>query len=202
MATAITHFYWAQRVLKEGAVGQSRNLFLVGTSFPDCRYLAKLPRELTHRGGRDFSSINQAEPFEAGIRFHHWLDRQRNLKLEAELVAQGYPRENSFFLAVKNWEDTYFYPKIEDLKSYFPIFEKVYPQELAIVNRRLADKWHELLVKYFRQRPNPESMKKFMLGVGMSEEVVEKTLTWFEKIKTDKVIQRLVVSFYDQLQFG
>ena len=72
-AGQITHLYFAEQYLKhhpEWDVSQ----FIRGTLFPDIRHLAKLARNDTHQPG-DFNTIAKApSAFEAGVRFHWYVD--------------------------------------------------------------------------------------------------------------------------------
>lgn len=52
--------------------------FLVGTLFPDIRYITHFPREKTHFNVNSLKEVGEtSSPFDAGMKFHAWVDRVR-----------------------------------------------------------------------------------------------------------------------------
>ncbi len=61
-----------------------RKLFLIGTLYPDIRYLAALSREATHLSSVSLEDIEkQTDPFTAGSMFHSWVDNAREYYLKS-----------------------------------------------------------------------------------------------------------------------
>lgn len=82
MAGPITHLVLTQKVYERFFSQKDRGAFVVGTSFPDIRYLGVIEREKTHRPRVTLKQVLEAESFEAGVQFHVLVDvvRERFMK--------------------------------------------------------------------------------------------------------------------------
>lgn len=133
--------------------------FIVGTSFPDIRYPAGLPRNKTHVNpvvwGRN--PLCQTS-FQAGYLFHSWVDlifedymEQTGLPttLAAELPRTG-PTVSYALQTLKILADKALYPEIaSDLQEIPAYFKKIHPEETAFgVERALLREWHNKLARY------------------------------------------------------
>lgn len=80
-AAPLVHLCLASKYLElhgRRYTSEQKNSFLRGTSFPDIRYLAHIPRERTHDSSVTLQTIyTTPSPFEAGKKFHVWVDEQR-----------------------------------------------------------------------------------------------------------------------------
>src|SRR3989344_5759752 len=87
MAAPITHIVLADKVFDEYFPNLSKDKFLVGTSFPDIRYLRVIKREQTHPKNITLSDIKSVESFNGGLLFHILIDR----------VRENYMQENDIY---------------------------------------------------------------------------------------------------------
>ena len=57
---------------------QEKHSFMLGTLFPDIRYIAHIPRAQTHEHGLSIEEIRQTpDPFIKGMRVHAYVDEAR-----------------------------------------------------------------------------------------------------------------------------
>src|SRR5438132_13939173 len=88
MAAPIAHIFLAVQMLAGPFHGLfDEKEFIVGTSFPDIRYLKVVSREETHFSHVTLEDIVQeTDSFKAGMLFHSFVDEQR----EAYIIAHGF----------------------------------------------------------------------------------------------------------------
>src|SRR5581483_3187092 len=135
MAAPITHIMLALQILSLLPTHFDYKEFLVGTSFPDIRYAAKLDRKLTHIEPVSWTDVLQAETaFHAGMLFHNLVDILRVKYFESHFYnridAQKYsPSFIKFFpLAMKKAEDEILYSLANDWHEIISFFDSVYAE--------------------------------------------------------------------------
>src|SRR5438552_12343909 len=116
MAAPIAHIFLALEMLTGPFSGLfNEREFIIGTSFPDIRYLNVIDREKTHLSHVTLEEILQEpDSFKAGMLFHSFVDEQR----EKYIVAHGFYGELPSFIFI-----TQVLKFAEDiiLKHYFTI---------------------------------------------------------------------------------
>lgn len=148
MAAPIGHIICALALLNSGHEVSDQNAFLAGTSFPDIRYISKLNRSHTHKlESTKLAHVLDAPPFEAGRRFHAWVDLER----------EKYMKENGAYEFVKTSPYPAHMLKIiedhilrEKLKlNASKVFDRIYDEELAFLPEKdLIQVWHQILLTY------------------------------------------------------
>lgn len=159
-AAPIFHAVVAQRwidMFEEYTPNEQRELML-GTLFPDIRYMAKLPRKATHEHGITLQQIKETkDPFLKGMRIHAYVDVVRLnylKKVTIEEHLKEYEGDNIFYL--KMVEDEIIYRQgskklFLDIADYF---NTIVQQEIdfGIAPEILAD-WHTSHQQYFANGP-------------------------------------------------
>jgi len=150
MAAPIAHIFLALQML----IGPFKGLFnekefIVGTSFPDIRYLKVIARDETHFEHVTLEDIMQEKnSFKAGMLFHSFVDEQR----EEYIVAQGFYKKLADFKfvtqALKFAEDEIL-RQFFDAAPYLFYFNEIIAEEKAFnIAEKDIKRWHIFLKEY------------------------------------------------------
>ncbi len=135
---------------------EEKKEFILGTLFPDIRYLKVLSRRETHELYPSLAKVRLAPTlFEAGKIFHAWVDEIRGFYLARHQIYDqlSFLPMKSRGVFLKFLEDEMVFPT-SDWKK-----EKLYLEELLSEEKELAPeasikKWHFILAKYISARPS------------------------------------------------
>jgi hypothetical protein len=217
MAAPITHVILAEKMFPKYFSHLNRKKFFVGTCFPDIRYLGVIDREKTHFLHPKLNHIQKENSFMAGVMFHSLVDEARNyfirnypklqqlLKIVLKLTASK-PNQSNFEIAVVNscsklLEDERHYDKSNNWQTYIIFLNDVLPEEVSFdIPQKTIKKWHLLLSKYFSQKPNDWTRKRFFLAENFSRDEVERRNTIIKKIKSIKIVNQLIEDFYNNFE--
>src|SRR3989344_7889748 len=173
MAAPITHIVLAEKVFSNQFQNLSKDKFLVGTSFPDIRYLRVIKREHTH-SRNTLSEIKKSESFEAGRQFHCLVDTARENYMQKNDVYSLIPASKLITQSLKLFEDELFYEKLSNWSQIINYFDDVVSEELAYpIQKEDILKWHKLLQSYLSEKPTPETRKDFFEAIYFTEENVK-----------------------------
>jgi len=161
---------------------------LVGTSFPDIRYLNVVPRNSTHVTKPHsllWQEIKQCRnPFYVGILIHSLVDIcQVDFMLKTKIF-QTIPELNDDPHRLKLFHDLVLYPKgitwIHDWPSITRYFDDYLFAERAYgVSDEMLDVWHMRLKSYFSQGLDPYVMQPALPAYvlpGLEELILDKHL--------------------------
>lgn len=205
MAAPVTHILFALLASPLLPPSFDRGEFIVGTSFPDIRYLAGLSREETHYEPISWQSVlNSPTAFQSGMTFHNLLDILRIQHVEIPFY-QDRPEKfhKKHVNILKLAEDILMYHMLPNTewKEIIKSFDTQHSE--AIKRARCPQKieqWHTALSKYFAQAPCLESYRQFFADTGgglfLSDptEEQERDLT---ELLHDDVLKKRVVHFYN-----
>lgn len=150
MAAPITHIVLLDKVFNNHFPNLSKDKFLVGTSFPDIKYLRVIKREETHSKNLTLSEIKLAESFKAGLLFHSFVDTLRENYMQENNIYSIMPASKLITQTLKLLEDELFYDRLDNWGLVSSYFEKTITEELEYpVNKQDVLKWHKLLQYYF-----------------------------------------------------
>lgn len=170
MAGPVTHIIFALQILHLLPGNIDKQEFIVGTSFPDIRYMAQLRREQTHIEPISWNDVvNEPSSFRAGMLFHNLVDEVRIKHFEHSF----YNRNNTntlpglykklFCLMLKTAEDSFLYNysnKWHELTSYFDI---IYQEELDFgVPKTVVRTWHTMIQEYIAQETTTDAIAAFV----------------------------------------
>jgi|SRR5581483_6677611 len=150
MAAPIAHIFLAVQMLAGLFYGLfDEKEFIIGTSFPDIRYLKVISREETHATNITLHDIMQEkDSFKAGMLFHAFVDEQR----EKYIVEQGFYEKLSDFKFVTQslkFAEDEILRSLFDAAAYCAYFNIILKQEKAY-NIAVKDikRWHMFLKEY------------------------------------------------------
>ena len=172
MANPVTHIILALQILHLLPPSVDHKAFLVGTVFPDIRYLAQIAREKTHIEPVSLDAV-MLEPssFRAGMLFHNLVDLIRIEQLEHHFydrskLDQYTPLYIKLFpLMQKTAEDNVLYTKTENWEEIISYFDTIYQEELDFgVSEETAQTWHTLIQTYIKQQTSTAAIAEFVVG--------------------------------------
>lgn len=135
---------------------EQKNSFLRGTSFPDIRYLGGISRSKTHDGDATLENIYKtASPFEAGKKFHAWVDEVREQHVEEwkiydKLKELGKLPQKQSALFLKLIEDAVLFNNTSNKTiDAIMLFSTIDPEEYQYgVSTEKLLRWHAILTIY------------------------------------------------------
>lgn len=158
-AGPITHVYLAEQwlIYSTPQTPQQHSSFIVGTLFPDIRYLGVLSRKQTHPVGLTFDDIIKSPtPFVAGARFHALIDEKRedyvvknNIYQYIKSLGQGHDAT-----LLKLVEDEILFDRINRAHVLQDLKEITEDEKAWNVPLKDLEEWHFILEQYFTMRPS------------------------------------------------
>lgn len=170
MAGPVTHIVLALQILHLLPTTVDRQAFIIGTSFPDIRYMAKLERDKTHIEPVSWNDVvNEPSSFRAGMLFHNLVDEVRLQYFEPNFydktnLSQYTPIYIKLFpLMLKTAEDAFLYTKTNRWKEIASYFDTIYQEELDFgVPEHVLRTWHEMIKTYIAHETTAESIAQFV----------------------------------------
>lgn len=197
MAAPITHIVLAEKVFNNHFSNLSKDKFLVGTSFPDVRYLRVIKREQTHPKDFTLSEIKSADSFKAGLLFHCLVDTARENYMLKNDIYSLMPASKLITQTLKLLEDELFYDRLDNWNLISFYFDKVLSEELEYPVKGVdVLKWHKLLQNYFAQKPNRETRKVLFENIYFDEENIQEVEDNLAIIKNNEKVLEIIDSFY------
>lgn len=209
-AGPIGHLYFTDKLFavlpKERSV--NKNLFIVGTLYPDIRYLGVLERDNTHFSTMTLDDVMQDEsPFNAGLKFHSWVDIERERFVE----------NSGIYSVVKEYTSTHpetFLKFIEDELLFNEVERPSFPtpmeEELKFgVSEKDVAKWHYILSIFTSFKPSTVLWTFEMSGKGFGSISVDEIKRWnqvFSKaVEDDRLktfVEKLKKDLSDKVERG
>ena len=197
MASQITHVLYGKKIF-ERHPGLSWPDFLIGTLFPDIRYLAKIDRNKLHKFNTSEEMIPKDSSFKAGM-YVHWLGDEKREKFISEKGIYGLlPKEQYISAAIKLIEDKLVYDSIDNWEEIINTLG-TYPKEEEGfgIGRKILENWHNLLKKYFRQKPDLETWREMILSLGFDRELSESVLSQTKIIQANKKAVGIIKAIFE-----
>lgn len=171
VAHVIVASIWAEQ--REEYDNKEMQELMIGTVFPDIRYLGELQRVQTHPANVDLNDIIEADtPFAKGVYLHAFLDQQRRLYIEKKqtlsLLSYLLPdlileNPDTFLKLV---EDAWLYQEYYD-PSWHRLFSRTCPEQIergsSVYN---AMRWNMIVSHYLREGPDRLVWQLSLLGKG------------------------------------
>lgn len=136
---------------------EEKKLFLLGTVFPDIRYLGVIKRSQSHYKGMTLEKVYQANtPFMRGMYFHSFVDEYREKYIKQhdimKKIATVPPQHLGTFL--KLIEDEIIHKQND--WSEFRLYLASIPEEEKILDIKIEAlrEWHTALTIYFTMYPS------------------------------------------------
>lgn len=149
---------WIEKYAPEFNADEKRE-FILGTLFPDIRYLVDMSRKQTHLDIRTMQQVEKGQSaFDKGMRFHSYVDYKRSQFYRRHKIyasTRNLPKKHrETFVKLVEDEIIYFQAKKEDwdiVKSYLMRTTK---EEEDWVDKTALAKWHLGLTFYFNMAPS------------------------------------------------
>jgi len=163
MASQVAHVVYAKKYL-DRYPAMNKDLFLLGTLFPDVRRVApEIRRSDTHhafeRLDLDFDNLSS---FEAGWKFHLWCDMRRE-EILSKYEFYKLPYTTFHDVPSKLLEDELVYEKYNNWEKLCLILNN--PPEIKTdlnITQEVIKHWYAILAKYFEKKPNEKTIKAFL----------------------------------------
>jgi hypothetical protein len=176
-----------------------RGAFIVGTVFPDIRYLKVVERDKTHFNELPFQSIlDEQDSFSAGLKYHSLVDEVREKYMVEKGIYAHTPSSKFITQALKTYEDEVLYANVSDWNQVVTYLGEVLPEETVLVGQ--ADKvkaWHSLMQEYFKEAPTDISRRNFILGVGFSEEIAIEINELIAQMRQIPKVREVIVDLHE-----
>lgn len=217
MAAPVGHIICALALINSGKINISdKDAFLVGTSFPDIRYITNIERRITHKfDGNDLIYIfNTESSFEMGRRFHIFVDQEREKYMKDHKVYKFIKPTLPKTHTLKIIEDHILYPRLLAFDSH-QVFYKIYDEELEYgLKKEEIRKWHDILETYL-MNTKFNSFRYWRTFLLLPKEIMWKQKTYglwsktknffmliyayfqIENISRNQELRNLIFTFYD-----
>jgi hypothetical protein len=158
-AGPMTHLYFAEYFCRVHGICKEKSVreFMVGTLFPDIRYIAHIPREATHFPLEGLKDVLQEEDlFRAGMKFHAWVDIVREEIVVSsgiyEAVAPHAEGRDATFL--KFIEEEILADCYDGRKWSYCFDSPLAEEKLFVGSDEVLAKWHYILQYSMGYRPS------------------------------------------------
>lgn len=199
MANQITHIVLAEKKSESLFNKFNQHDFLIGTVFPDIRYLKVIDRDKTHFKELSFQDIlNEQNSFTAGLKYHSLVDEVREKYMVEKGIYDLIPHSKFITQSLKIYEDEVLYKNVSDWNKVIAFFDKVLNEEMEFVNQ--ADKinvWHSLMQEYFKESPTDVSRRNFILAIGFSEEIAVEINKLINQMRQTPEIRQIILDLYE-----
>jgi len=157
----ITHIVLGKKIHQQFFSHLDFPAFIVGTSFPDIRYISGLTRTQTHLQDTHLKDIDTKNPFLAGFQIHSLIDQIVNNLGHQKMISLSQEINMENVTSFKLYQDKILYSKINNWPQIASFFDCVYPQETEMgVSIKNIQEWHTWLQKYFKEGVNKKTLKR------------------------------------------
>lgn len=173
-ASQVTHARVAEKYLEKREprlTEEQKHAFMLGTLFPDIRYIAQIPRTKTHMRNVTLDMIQKEKrAFMKGMKFHSWMDENRskiikNSNIYAKLKnVPGTMRQKKLFLKLLEDEVLFSQKDWSPMVSYFGNVSM--EEEHFGIPSSTVNNWHRVLKASFKSPPS-ENLQ-FLLNMRVS----------------------------------
>lgn len=166
MAGPIAHIFCALAFLNSNYnTIEDKQAFLLGTSFPDIRYLGVIERTQTHIPNIKWDDVvNEKSAFKAGLLFHSLVDQAREGYFEShglyDIDIGVHPQFRSHVL--KLFEDILLHDSISEWPKIVAYFDDILQEERAYpIAPESLQNWHAILQIYCAKKPGIHTLISF-----------------------------------------
>lgn len=184
---------------------QQRQAFLIGTVFPDIRYIARVSRNVTHTKNVHLQDVLQAKSeFDQGVKFHSYVDNERFEFLKRHPIQKKIStlKEPHKSIYVKLVEDQMIYPKADWRFMKQTLFSPVAEEKQYDIDFGTITQWHMGLSYYFSMLPSSILSQIAMFDKGilmLDSETVEKWSVSIKETADDKNYQQYLTDLTDHI---
>jgi hypothetical protein len=200
MPWPVTHILIAEALYDSRFSHLDFHGFILGTSFPDIRYPAKVDRGLTHLVVEDIAAIQGQISFRAGMMLHHFVDKLWNqffLEDHRDLF-ERIPYDRSMIHTMKILQDRYLYIYGNHWGKISEMFNKTCEEEFQIgISGALIEDWHQMLKHYLVKPPQIEDIN--MLYRSLTAELVTAIQEYYIQYQNNQHLIKRLYQFYEHV---
>lgn len=204
MAAPITHIVLTEKIYKKYFSGYDKRKFMVGTSYPDIRYLGGFEREKTHHRVAGIGEVMVNDAFTAGVKFHNLLDQVREEYMKRNDFYSLFPVSKYTTRGVKLFEDQILYGKTKVWGEVAEYLDEVMDEEINHgLTHEQVGKWHKILKRIFNEGPSEEARVAMMIEeMGGASESVEHVLKVAREVNDLHRARQIVERFYEDFELN
>jgi hypothetical protein len=206
-AGPMTHLYLGEKYCSYNIDSHEKTEeFLVGTLYPDIRYVAHFPREKTHSQVSSLDEVSKCPSvFQSGVKFHSWVDQVREEFVEKSGIyefvipyAKGKEATLLKFIEEEILANHY------DGRTWSGSFDHIHEEELEFASEEQIRKWHSMIQYCMGYRISWLTWAASYLtshGFGVSSEVLYEWSYLLPKFANDPRFQthvRDLLSFIEE----
>jgi hypothetical protein len=165
---------------------EERHAFIVGTLFPDIRYLGEAARHETHYHEMSLEEVlREPSPFLAGVKFHSYVDIERENFIRSHGIYHKIqflsPENTCTFL--KFLEDEIIYHQSSWHECSLAL-QTIYPEEYNWgMEEKSLTMWHKMLTALFATSPNQMFSMLHLMGQGVLHISAQEVTEWNHLMK-------------------
>jgi len=202
MPAPFFHLALTEKVFDSSFAQLSLNRFVVGTLFPDIRYLKVTDRGQLHIETFFLSDISTSDSFTAGMQFHSLVDNSKQRFNQEHGLYNKYNGIKGLGLAIKVAEDAILFRYVKKTKAYIKALSRVYPEQLQYAIPPIFLKtWHVLLQQYLSRAPGAVTLTTIAGTLGFSELQIISLNRTYRTILRDNSVRDAVLWFYENENF-
>ena len=201
MATHVTHIVLTDSIYEEFFPDCSKKEFILWTILPDIRYLDKtIPREKYHMKDVSLDAVLwQKDCFQKWIYFHSLVDQVRDNFYISKWIYTFWWDED-FIVALKLFEDQYFYNKIKKRDEYLKLFDDIPYEKAPDIKKESLDTRYMMIKEWIMESPNNTARRIFQKQLGLSEEYTNRINNIIGKIEKDEKLLRIIDELYESFK--
>jgi len=219
MAAPIGHIFLSLVMLSNQLSDKNQKAFIIGTSFPDIRHIAKIDRDKTHCAQVTLDQVKKAKTsFQAGYLFHSLVDELREKYLQKHNVYDIAPESKYTPFCLKLFEDQLLFQKIKNLAGIAYYFNSVEPEEYDFgISKKDIKKWHSFLKHYCNNQNTAKNLIAFyfycannyipkiickaiataMTSLNIFPDSIKEIMKVMQEIQTNEKLKKILLDFYD-----
>lgn len=201
MAGSISHVVYAEHALQSFLPEYDKKRFIIGTLFPDIRYLGHVSRHRTHVAGVTLADIRaESDACRAGMLFHTLVDESREAFVVNHHEYRTIPKSRLSTVAFKICEDEHLHSKINDWEHYTAFLDTIDTEEqLFQVPEEVIRKWHDLNIRFLPD-PSPTKNRWFIENLGFDQHQVKETTEIIKEVVRLGLVDTYIDDYYDNLE--
>lgn len=199
MASQITHIVYGKKIFDRNQLSNWDD-FVIGTVFPDIRYLAQIDRDLTHIYDTSEDKIPKDNSFKAGHYVHCLVDEKREEFLDSQDVYELLNATRLTGVALKFVEDEVVYDLFNQWQELQVTFDKVHDDQLILgIKHEDAKKWHGLIKQYISHIPNDDTYKHLAKLMGFPDQIIEALMKEISQIRQNDKVMEIIKATYQNI---
>jgi len=195
-----THILIAEKVYDQYFSHLDHKNFILGTSFPDIRYPAKLNRNQTHSYDRSLQDIQSQNAFSAGMLFHSFVDNLWNVHINQDQASlfSSIPLNIPMLHTMKILQDVFLYDEYINWHEIAKYFTTILPEESSFgAGNQMVTRWHELLAHYLNKPPNIDDLE--MLHLSLPAELIGEIKQYYLAYQENDILKASMTGFYHKI---